>query len=169
MSKAVLLGIHPEWCEEIVLKKKTMEVRKNRPTLDVPFKVYIYCTKAPKGWMRAVPGHGWQQLDGKVIGEFICDKIERVGIPYPAYQGELDKRFIEESRASYYALHRYAFHDDLFFWHISNLKIYNCPQPFHDFTRLRKTKFGYEPVKIERPPQSWFYVEEMRHDPQMDP
>lgn len=29
-----------------------------------------------------------------------------------------------------------------------------------DFTRLRATKFGYEPVRIERPPQSWCYVME---------
>lgn len=46
-------------------------------------------------------------------------------------------------------------------WHISNLKIYDRPQPLSNFTRLRATKFGYEPVDIERPPQSWFYVEEL--------
>ena len=46
-------------------------------------------------------------------------------------------------------------------WHISNRKIYDRPRPLSDFTRLRATKFGYEPVNIERPPQSWFYVEEL--------
>lgn len=46
-------------------------------------------------------------------------------------------------------------------WHISNLKIYDRPRPLSDFTRMRATKFGYEPVDIERPPQSWFYVEEL--------
>ena len=46
-------------------------------------------------------------------------------------------------------------------WHISDLRIYDCPQPLSDFTRLRATKFGYEPVRIERPPQSWFYVEDV--------
>lgn len=45
-------------------------------------------------------------------------------------------------------------------WHISDLKIYDHPRPLSDFTRLRATKFGYEPVRIEHPPQSWFYVEE---------
>ena len=45
-------------------------------------------------------------------------------------------------------------------WHISDLKIYDRPQPLSDFTRLRATKFGYEPVRIEQPPQSWFYVED---------
>lgn len=45
-------------------------------------------------------------------------------------------------------------------WHISDLKIYDRPRPLSDFTRLRATKFGYEPVDVERPPQSWFYVED---------
>lgn len=187
MDKAVLISIHPEWCEEIILGKKTMEVRKNRPTLDVPFKAYIYCTKAPKGWLRAVPGHGWQQLDGKVIGEFVCDKIERVDIPYPAYQSELDKRFIEESRVPYYALHRYAFHDDLFFWHISDLKIYDKPRSLHEFCRfdfqsmngtgicgntkcenyissdswMQPPECAIDWCYLKRPPQSWCYVKDV--------
>ena len=46
----------------------------------------------------------------------------------------------------------------LYGWHISNLVIYDEPKELSDFTRLRETKFGYEPVKIERPPQSWCYV-----------
>ena len=42
-----------------------------------PFKCYIYCTKerSKMGWLRIVPGKGWQRLDGTVIGEFVCDKI----------------------------------------------------------------------------------------------
>ena len=27
-------------------------------------------------------------------------------------------------------------------------------------TGLRKTKFGYAPIEVKRPPQSWCYVEE---------
>lgn len=54
----------------------------------------------------------------------------------------------------------YADLKDLYGWHISDLKIYNRPRPLSDFTRLRATKFGYEPVEIRHPPQSWFYVED---------
>jgi putative ATP-dependent endonuclease of OLD family len=54
----------------------------------------------------------------------------------------------------------YADLKDLYGWHISDLKIYDRPRPLSDFTRLRATKFGYEPVEIRRPPQSWFYVED---------
>jgi hypothetical protein len=47
-----------------------------------------------------------------------------------------------------------------FGWHISNLKIYDTPRDLWEFTGLRETKFGAEPVPITRPPQSWRYVEE---------
>ena len=47
-NKAVLISIRPEWCDLIVRGKKTIEVRKTRPKLETPFKVYIYCTKAPQ-------------------------------------------------------------------------------------------------------------------------
>lgn len=46
MSKAVLISVRPEWCEKILAGEKTMEVRKTRPRLETPFKVYIYCTLA---------------------------------------------------------------------------------------------------------------------------
>ena len=76
--KAVLLSIQPVWCSKIVLKEKTVEVRKTKPEgVKPPFKCYIYCTKeqSKMGWLRIVPGRGWQRLDGTVIGEFVCDKI----------------------------------------------------------------------------------------------
>ena len=44
--KAVLISINPLWCELIGNGEKTVEVRKNRPKLKTPFKVFIYCTKA---------------------------------------------------------------------------------------------------------------------------
>ena len=48
MSKAVLFSIKPKYCELIASGKKTIEVRKTRPKIDVPFKGYIYCTKPSK-------------------------------------------------------------------------------------------------------------------------
>lgn len=41
MNKAVLISIRPEWCDLIVRGKKTIEVRKTRPKLETPFKVYM--------------------------------------------------------------------------------------------------------------------------------
>ena len=162
MRKAVLISIQPKWCELIASGRKTVEVRKSRPKNETPFKCYIYCTNnqvfaqssmegeyftAPKSGLRELEHCGSKILSGKVIGEFICDEIERVGIPYPAYQNELDKRYIEQSCVSYYELHRYFGRDDGYFWHISNFKIYDKPKELREF-------------KVTRPPQSWCYVEE---------
>ncbi len=38
--KAVLLSIKPKFCELIASGKKTVEIRKNRPGIDVPSSVY---------------------------------------------------------------------------------------------------------------------------------
>lgn len=46
--------------------------------------------------------------------------------------------------------------------HISDLKIYETPKELDEFTGLRGTKFGAEPVTIKRPLQSWCYVEEQK-------
>ena len=42
--KSVLISISPKWCELIASGKKTIEVRKTRPKISMPFKCYIYCT-----------------------------------------------------------------------------------------------------------------------------
>ena len=163
--KAVLLSIRPNWCKLIWSWMKTLEVRRTRPKLETPFKVYIYCT-CNVVWLMKLP-NGLQKMHGKVIGEFICDKIERVNIPYPAYQDMLDERFTKDSCVPYAELHRYAsqnaLRDDLFFWHISNFKLYDKPRELLTFTGFRETRFGMRPVEITSPPQSWRYVEELQN------
>lgn len=166
MNKAILISIRPEWCELIADGKKTIEVRKNRPRLETPFKVYIYCTKERNSsealWTCGVIGKFSDKANGRIIGEFVCDKIERFDVPYPAYQQELDKRIIDRSGITYSHLHRYAGHNCLYSWNISNLVVYAKPKELNFFVGLRKTKFGYEPVEINKPPQSWRYVEESK-------
>lgn len=92
MDKAVLISIQPQWCEEIASEEKTLEIRKTKPKLQTPFKCYIYCTKnelltrsynngsiyvAPyKKYQKALESNGNITLSGKVIGEFVCDRIE---------------------------------------------------------------------------------------------
>ena len=43
--KAVILSLRPQWCEKIFNGSKSIEVRKSRPSIPTPFKVYVYCTK----------------------------------------------------------------------------------------------------------------------------
>lgn len=73
--KAVLISIKPKWCELIASGKKTVEVRKTKPKLETPFKVYIYCTKGETIYLpKDIFGN--EALNGKIIGEFVCKDIE---------------------------------------------------------------------------------------------
>lgn len=177
--KCVIISIKPKWCELIANGKKTIEVRKTKPKLETPFKCYIYCTEAripikvngnilmyeddlaltnrygqgkrvenPNGAIM----NGEVLLNSKVIGEFVCDYIYE-NMSYDC----------EDSCVSVSDLKKYANGKPLYGWHISKLLIYDKPKELGDFTRLRETKFGYEPVKVERPPQSFYYVKGTIH------
>lgn len=192
MSKAVLISIRPKWCEKIARGEKTIEVRKTRPKLEPPFKCYIYCTKAKERLIGILKDgdenygetyHGkpvFIKLDEgsvcdmwgkrqKVIGEFTCDQIYELETQSPggsySVVGE-DKpttnRVARESCLGLADMHRYLQSKTGYGWHISELKIYDAPKDLDEFTFLRETKFGSEPVTIKRPPQSWRYVEVMR-------
>ena len=114
MNKAVLISIRPEWCDLIVRGKKTIEVRKTRPKLETPFKVYIYCTKAPQHLI-TIFKDGEEIEDGEihhgkpmflkcdkylpdgirdktqmVIGEFICNDIRRIGPEYCVVKEDIE-------------------------------------------------------------------------------
>lgn len=110
MSKSVMLSIRPKWCEKIASGEKTIEVRKTKPKLDTPFKCYIYCTQASVKYQTICgckvlnsdelyrhPEQGIKHgnsielmlcenytkdnfLNGKVIGEFTCDRIFPINV-----------------------------------------------------------------------------------------
>ena len=186
--KAVLISIRPKWCQKIISGEKTIEVRKTRPKLNPPFRCYIYCTKAMERLICILRDgdenygeiyHGktvfiktdegsicdtWGKRQ-KVFGEFTCDRIDE-------YDDDTIFSFQHEDYARWndFDLDRACMHPEdfqnyangkwLYGWHISDLKIYDTPRELREFTGLRQTKFGAEPVPITRPPQSWCYVEE---------
>ena len=159
--KAVLISIQPKWCEKIANGEKTIEVRKSRPKLETPFKVYIYCTYGNAKENYCVGKRG------KVIGEFVCDGIDE----FHSYELEPSKSFydiekarldlfLKESCLSYNEVCNYRknlpYFKPLYGWHISNLKIYDKPKELGEFF----TPMGKRPsYMLERPPQSWCYVE----------
>ena len=152
MSKAILISIRPDWCKKILSREKTVEVRKTRPKLETSFKVYIYCTKTDEGWLRTVPVQGWQRLDGFVIGEFTCNKIDtiqRMGIDnnfdycylslneFGNDDIAIEIRDIKKSRISKSELNSYAKSaPELFAWHISDMKVYDAPRSLDEFSRF---------------------------------
>ena len=167
MNKSVLISIQPKWCGLIAIGKKTVEVRKTRPKMDTPFKCYIYCT---------VNGITAQERDrnlytdlrGKVIGEFVCDKVDayvydycthpEIGMDYDCGDSwwEIDNQDLERACMTYEQFKKYAMpnKDCMFGWHISNLVIYDMPKKIGEFSGAR------EPY-LKRPPQNWCYVEEL--------
>lgn len=79
--KSILMSIRPEWCEKIFSGEKTIEVRRNRPKLEPPFNVYVYQTKHKGGNATVREVLNSVYGGGKVIGSFVCDRVEE-------YEGE---------------------------------------------------------------------------------
>lgn len=167
--KSVMLSIRPKWCEKIVSGAKTIEVRKTKPKLETPFKCYIYCTSgrpdlnipiSPERLMQDYLDTGSMQSlncplgNGKVIGEFTCDRIYELA-PLNHAPDDVEKQacLTREEIVNYLKRTGYG-------WHISDLLIYDQPRELSEFTGLRNTRFGAAPYDIKRAPQSWCYVEE---------
>ena len=160
--KAVLISIQPKWCELIASGKKMVEVRKTRPKLETPFKVYIYCTKQGKQFFHG--GIGEKEclfknpdtekikfdysfelmcckneytkdnfLSGKVIGEFVCDSIGQTGWFRTPNDILWKDFFIEEICLTNRELYEYSKGDMFYEWNISNLVIYDKPRELNEF------------------------------------
>lgn len=160
--KAVLMSIQPKWCELIANGKKTVEVRKTKPKLETPFKVYIYQTR--RTWTFDIYSRiaDWQ---GKVIGEFICNEITVA--EYGSYRVlPKSKTLIDELD-----LLEYADRKTVYGWYISDLVIYDKPKELSKFWKCNYPfdcgvcdyfdGFTMGCEKPKRPPQSWCYVEEL--------
>ena len=174
---AVLLSIHPEWCQKIFRGEKTMEIRKNFPKdfRGQPFKCFIYCTKGQNARFRMEPDGSLLRLDGTVIGEFTCDKIykvdkDSVGFNFTtpsmnlaiytlpenndeegnAKLKELTTCMTDAELSEYLGIHPgYA-------WHITELKTYETPLDLAAFhlrceNALRWCNNGGCAMHIERP------------------
>ena len=166
--KSVLISIQPKWCELIASGKKTVEVRKTKPKLETPFKVYIYCTQGTLADLGII-GQTMYEKRMKVIGEFVCDKIVKFENSY------YDNVFGETSYFScvglvglskYLGTNEYGYG-----WHISDLVIYDKPIELSEFKKPCTNKNDcctcdrYDYIghrcydDITRPFQSWGYVE----------
>ena len=166
--KSVLISIQPKWCELIASGKKTVEVRKTRPKIKTPFKCYIYETnwKDNTYWKERHKG-----MLGKVIGEFVCDLIK------PYWFAISDDEEIESCEdvqlacLSVREIQDYGGERGLYFWHISDLVIYDkpralskfqraCPDHVYECAMCRHSDYtGMRCTPITRPFQSWGYVE----------
>ena len=180
--KAVMISIQPKWVEKIVNGEKTIEVRKTAPK-EVPFKCYIYETKGQyvKFTHGAHTKYGYGR--GKVIGEFICDKVYSIknrGSSFSVADEEqsVTNEIARQSCLYYDDMVSYFGNKDGFGWHISDLKIYDKPKELSEFRK--PCPYGDLPCwicpscdkdendnliqcfnTVSRPPQSWQYIEDL--------
>ena len=148
--KSVLISIRPLWCEKIVIGKKTIEVRKSAPK-EVPFKCYIYMTQGAYKDL-GLYSEGIYQNRMKVIGEFICDKVDKIIPLRHTYYNHIDVPIanvieygiwnddLPQMQMTKKEINDYGKGKTLFGWHISDLKIYDKPKELSDFLSPSKVK-----------------------------
>lgn len=201
--KSVLISIRPEWVEKIVNGEKTIEVRKSAPK-ELPFKAYIYCTKDKPYLYRIDDDNNFEltntlrpktyeyvkdynEQNGKVIGEFICDKvylIKNQGSRFVVANEEqsVTNEIARQSCLDYDDMVGYLGNKDGYGWRIADLKIYDKPRELSEFYTIdesgsdccvacvyHETPLDEMPCRtctserryLYRPPQSWQYVEEL--------
>lgn len=186
--KAVLLATQPKWCELEASGKKTVEIRKGKPKLETPFKCYIYCSAGTS--LCVIGGRSTGKRirplsiigNRKVIGEFVCDCIDKLT---PDYNPIRKEYFYNNDWGNHdwnsddYCLTdtellAYGKGKTLYGWHISELKIYDKPKELSEFRRPCdrfldcflcrrhiRDAFGGCDSKIHRAPQSYMFVEEL--------
>lgn len=190
MSKSVLISICPEWCEKILSGEKTLEIRKNRPKIEPPFHVYIYCTQGKKvlycsnadNHIRLYNKPSWAAfshhtiMSGKVIARFTCDAILPISVTYSDPNHHLALREFPGTCLTDKQIIDYLGNGGGgYAWHISDLVIYDEPRDLSAFRRhcindlwcescamysTNRETCNNASVQITRPPQSWSYVED---------
>lgn len=159
-----MISVNSEWCKKICKGEKIVKIQKIYPKIQTPFKCYIYCTmhhpyisisygKLDKFNYRT---NTVGRCNGKVIGEFTCDCINKFTPDDMKQQACL-------TREEYFKKVGYN-------WHISNLKIYDIPKELNNFYPFKnyidnicdefKSTSGKDGGCIKHPPQSWCYVNE---------
>lgn len=175
-NKAILMSVKPSWCDKIASGRKTIEIRKTKPYIILPVKVYIYETK---GYERVgndnlnciIGGKG----RGMVIGEFVCHNIFtiyydsdiRYGIDYP---NEYAKSIMEKSNLTLCEMLDYLNGKDGYAWVISDLKIYDEPKSLGEFSKpcpnghdCQKCEYYFSEIRdfgIHVPPCCGYWVDE---------
>ena len=195
--KAVMKSVSPRICEKVANGNCTILVSKTAPKCEAPFKCYIYCTSAkPYLYKEANPpfelfldselykGKGYDDrlFSSKVIGEFICDRIDEI---YQCNSGWVNENacISKDEFFDYLGIPRgthFGYDKKAYAWHISDLKTYGKPKELSEFyrpcsysgicyscNRFRPNGTPNDKPndfcdgEITRPPQSWFYVEEL--------
>lgn len=192
--KSVLISIQPYWVFLIIAKamgwniekEKTVEVRKSYPKAnDWNKTVKMYCSKDKKSFAMIPKKYQplMQQFLGKVIGEFMCNKIDywqnhyKTDVMHIADMSSLSCVSIDDllDYLGHYVDMK-GVDKRLYAWHISDLVIYGKPKELSEFKKVNRPCWYAEmgiskrdcpecqnkECFIQKPPQSWCYVEVFR-------
>lgn len=186
--KAVLISIQPKWCEKIFRGEKTLEVRKTAPKLERPFIAYVYQTKHRGG--KAIINEALNSVfgGGKVIGSFICSGMMR---PFDNLRLMAKQSLLTESELYEYSngkeLFGWRITKPKLFDKPKDLREFRKPC-IDKYMYCQACKYGLVTLSpdeeeyamyhggyfdtfdtvctnsVNRPPQSWYYVEEIYDD-----
>lgn len=166
--KSIMTSVSPYLCEKIANGDCKILVRKTAPK-EVPFKDYIYATK-PKKWFSCgavstsdellwlvngkiemcdgfkfwADGDEYQGLNGRVIGEFVCNEVEEFHEwelspqgKFADFEKERLGKFLTDACLSVEEVTQYRknliYCKPLYGLHISDLKIYDKPKELSEF------------------------------------
>lgn len=188
--RTIVISIQPQWVDKILNGKKTVEIRKTKPSCELTVKVYIYCS-----WGDLKTNYMLGKR-GKVVAEFALNKVSQFD-----YEGlrffDMKDQLLKSSCLTDTELCNYIQDKTGYAWHIDDLKIYDEPK---EITKFRSTSFCFNMANVDivknclgeyvdkcyensfckickhiddfgtcgkrgkiltRPPQSWCYVEEL--------
>lgn len=154
--RAVMKSISPQIWDNLVEKRCSILISKTAPKCDVPFNGYLYCAKTKNKHKRSFYEGAYDDSEGhvvyaqqRVVGEFVCNKIERIEpifdfyYSYSGYDDSSDSSyfkgyFIDAETLDKIGLTKqelcdYGDGEVLYAWYISDLKIYDRPKKLSEF------------------------------------
>lgn len=157
--QAIMISIQPQWVEKILRGEKTIEIRKTKPKIELPCKVYIYCTKGQELWGDGT-GETWHGIDenedmklvhelnptlarlnGKVVAEFTLNRADEFSVFENGSVQYWNSYSLEKSCLTYDQIAKYIGYNKKYgyrngyAWFIDNLIIYDKPKNIKEFKR----------------------------------
>ena len=174
--RKVLASLKPYYYYLVGEGIKKIEVRKDMPKAsDWNKEVLFYMSKDIKSFAK-IPKElqeKYRKHFGEVGMHIVCDEVYE--LKYDYCDGvDIDDDLILDTCLDREDINIYAKCKPLYGWHISDLKIYDKPKPIMQFYKpcpiewkncpgceFYSTNTGCCMNNIDRPPQSWCYVEEL--------
>ena len=146
-NESILISMKPEWVEKIIKGEKTIEVRKIKPHMSAPFRVYVYCSLTGRElWLAGIKGGRESvKLNGKVCLEFVCHRVDTIGYDhaglcfrntmniYDTAHVAIHPEVLGRTCLTEEQIRKYIGGCGGYGWHISDMKVYDHPLMIEDF------------------------------------